>query len=398
MTIAATPTPRRSPGSPFGSRRDVALVVLGTLLLTILLVALSVLPALAETAGGEQQQAAASSATAGTTAPGPGLLGSSFALAVGASALFAGLAMGAYRFLRPAGVGEVAGDPHAGARNVLAQRHAAIQKNRAGLSDFAGKASAAADRTLAKRGWNRSLDTALENAGLDLRPGEYCLFAGAVAGGLFLVGLLVGGPAFAVLLALLAAGGAKVYLSQRRDRRRVRFGEQLGDLLQQLAASLRAGHGLMQAIEGAAREAESPTKEELRRLVTEIRLGRDFVTSLDAVGDRMDNEDFRWVASAIRIHREVGGDLSQVLDRVGETIRSRAQLHRQVRSLSAEGRMSAWVLSALPVVVGLLIAMINPASAKTLVSSSMGISMLLFGFFMMVVGGIWLKTIIRIKV
>lgn len=393
MTAATSP-PRRPTGSPFGSGRDIALVVLVTLLLTLALLALSVLPALAETAA----PASAGQVAATAPEPGPGLLGSSAALVVGASALFAGLAIGAYRFLRPAGAGPIAGDPHADARTVLATRQAAIQRSRPGLSELTGKASAAADRSLAKRGWNRALDTALENAGLDLRPGEYCVFAGAAAGGLFLVGALIAGPAFGVLLGLLAAGGARVYLSQRRDRRRVRFGDQLGDLLQQLAASLRAGHGLMQAVEGAAREAESPTKEELRRLVTEIRLGRDFVTSLDAVGDRMDNEDFRWVASAIRIHREVGGDLSQVLDRVGETIRSRAQLHRQVRSLSAEGRMSAWVLSILPVAVGLLIAMINPASAKTLVSSSMGVSMLLFGFFMMVFGGVWLKTIIRIKV
>lgn len=390
MTAASDPTPRPPTGSPFGSKRDVALVVLASVLLTLLLLALSVVPAMAQTAGG--------SAAEPSTVQAPGLLGSSAALFVGVAALFAGLAIAAYRFLRPEGAGAVAGDPHADARSVLAARHAAIQRSRPGLSEITGKASAVADRTLAKRGWNRALDTSLENAGLDLRAGEYCVLAGAVAGGLFLFGFLVGGLASALLLGLLAVFGARVYLSQRRDRRRVRFGDQLGDLLQQLAASLRAGHGLMQAVEGAAREAESPTKEELRRLVTEIRLGRDFVTSLDAVADRMDNEDFRWVASAIRIHREVGGDLSQVLDRVGETIRSRAQLHRQVRALSAEGRMSAWVLSILPVAVGLLIAMINPASAKTLTSSSMGISMLLFGFFMMVFGGVWLKTIIRIKV
>ena len=192
--------------------------------------------------------------------------------------------------------------------------------------------------------------------------------------------------------------GARVFLARRRSRRRRLFAEQLGDLLQQLAASLRAGHGLMQAVEGAAREAESPTKDELRRLTAEIRLGRDFVDSVAAVADRMENEDFRWVTAAIRIHREVGGDLAQVLDRVGDTIRARQRLHRQVRALSAEGRMSAWVLLAMPIVMSMLLSVLHPGYITAMFGSALGLAMLLAAGGLMAFGALWLRMLIRLDI
>ena len=114
------------------------------------------------------------------------------------------------------------------------------------------------------------------------------------------------------------------------------------------AGGLRAGHSLLRSVDAAAQENEAPMAEELNRVVNETRIGRDLGDSLNDVARRTANEDFGAIARAIDIHREVGGDLAQVLDHVGETIRDRNQIRGQIRALSAEGKMSAIVLMALP--------------------------------------------------
>ena len=104
----------------------------------------------------------------------------------------------------------------------------------------------------------------------------------------------------------------------------------------------------MHALDSAAQEFDAPTSEELARIVNEVRMGRNPEETMTETARRMDSEDFSWIAEAIQINREVGGDLSEVLDQVGDTIRERAQIKGQVRALSAEGKMSAYILIALP--------------------------------------------------
>ena len=108
-----------------------------------------------------------------------------------------------------------------------------------------------------------------------------------------------------------------------------------------LASSLRAGHGIQRGLSAVAEESESPTNEEFTRVVAETRIGRDLVDALEGVAERLGNEDFDWVVRAVAINRELGGNLSEVLDNVANTIRERNQLRRQVQALSAEGRLSA---------------------------------------------------------
>ena len=143
-------------------------------------------------------------------------------------------------------------------------------------------------------------------------------------------------------------------------RRQAAFADQLDDSLQLMASSLRAGHSLLRAVDAVSQDAASPTAEEFARIVNETRVGRDLSDSLDEVAERMGSDDFTWVAQAIAIHREVGGNLAEVLDAVGHTIRERNAIRRQVKALSAEGKLSAIVLGALPFAIIGFIAMTNP--------------------------------------
>ncbi len=264
-----------------------------------------------------------------------------------------------------------------------------------GLAEAADRAEAVADKVLRRSGGVASVAGALEAAGIDIRPGE--LLLGVVAADLVLLGAAWAllSPLSGVILAAVVPLLARVGLDFMARRRRKRFTEQLAETLQILAGSLRAGHGLAQGIDTVAREAESPTAEEIRRMALETRLGRDFVEALTALADRMVSEDFKWVVQAIEIQRDVGGDLAEVLDSVAGTIRDRTRIRRQVSALSAEGRMSAWVLMILPFGLGGIMAVTNPDYLSPLFGSGTGYKLLAVAGTLLVVGGLWLRRIVK---
>lgn len=237
----------------------------------------------------------------------------------------------------------------------------------------------------------------LERAGLSLQPADFLLMmgAGAVVGAV--VGFFLGGPFFAVLLFLVTPAGMLVYLRLLTSRRQAKFDEQLPDTLQMLTGSMRAGHSLLRAIDACAKETDSPMSEELSRIVNETRIGRELGDSMTDVSSRTGSEDFGWMTQAIEIHREVGGDLAEVLDHVGETIRDRNQIRRQVKALSAEGRMSAAVLMALPIVLFFALILINPQYSKTFTSTGPGYLMLGVAAVMLTAGGFWLSRLVKAK-
>jgi tight adherence protein B len=163
-----------------------------------------------------------------------------------------------------------------------------------------------------------------------------------------------------------------------------------------MASSLRAGHSLLRAVDSVSQEADAPTSEEFARIVNETRVGRDLGDALDEVAERMGSDDFTWVAQAIAIHREVGGNLAEVLDVVGHTIRERNAIRRQVKALSAEGKLSALVLMALPFGIIGFISMTNPGYLAKFTESAMGYGMLGVAAIMMIFGGLWLKKTVAI--
>lgn len=264
-----------------------------------------------------------------------------------------------------------------------------------GVSGLRTRAVAAADGALAAKGRRLSLETLLEQADVPMRAGE-ALVAATVAGvAVFLLGLLLSGLLGGVLLAGSAVALGRLYLGIRRDRRRTRFADQLADLLQLLAGSLRTGYGLQQALEMAATEAPSPTRDELGRVMAETRMGRDIGEALNAVAVRMDSEDFTWAVQAMEINRTVGGDLGEVLDAVAGTIRTRASVVRQVKALSAEGKMSAYVLLALPPGVAMVILLRSPRYYDPFFADLRGHLFLVAMGVLMSAGYLWLRRLIR---
>jgi tight adherence protein B len=152
----------------------------------------------------------------------------------------------------------------------------------------------------------------------------------------------------------------------------------------------------MQAVDSVAKEGDAPASEEFRRVVVESRLGRDLVDSLKSMGKRLDSEDFQWVIPAIEINREVGGDLAEVLDTVATTVRDRADIRRQVKTLSAEGRMSAYVLLALPIAIAMMVRASNPTYIGELTHGT-GLWLAGIGILLMVIGGFWLFSLCKIE-
>lgn len=238
---------------------------------------------------------------------------------------------------------------------------------------------------------------ALDAAGLKKQPSDYALISGIVilVAGVF--GLLLGGVLLAVLLCILAAAGLWATLRVLTSLRMSKFDEQVPDTLQLLTGGMRAGHSLLRAIDAAAQESDGPMAEELSRIVNETRIGRDLGDSMVDVARRTRSEDFEWIAQAIEIHREVGGDLAEVLDHVGETIRDRNQIRRQVKALSAEGKVSALVLLALPIVMFFALMLLNPTYAHTFTSTLPGYLMIGAAVVMLGLGWFWLSRLIRPK-
>ncbi len=264
-----------------------------------------------------------------------------------------------------------------------------------GLAGVTDRAELVGNSVLRRGNWVAPLSRALELAGVDIRPGELLVAAAAGSVVMFGIGWLLIGPLIGLVLALMVPLLARGVLRLLATRRRQKFSDQMADTLQILAGSLRAGHGLSQGIDTVAREAESPTAEEFRRLTVETRLGRDLVEALESLADRVGSEDFQWVVQAVQIQREVGGDLAAILDTVASTVRDRTRVRRQVSALSAEGRMSAWVLMILPFGLGGMMAVTNRGYLAPLFTTGTGVRLLVVGAVLLAAGGLWLRRIVK---
>ena len=176
------------------------------------------------------------------------------------------------------------------------------------------------------------------------------------------------------------------------------FLAQLPDTLQLIAGSLSAGYSMPQAIDTVVREADQPIAAEFNRALVEARLGVPIEDALDRVAERMHSRDFGWVVMAVRIQREVGGNLAKLLTTVAATLRERERLRRQVKVLSAEGRLSAWILGLLPPVFSVYLLLTQPTYLKPLVTEPLGILLLSLGLTLLAVGVLWMRKAIKVEV
>jgi len=241
------------------------------------------------------------------------------------------------------------------------------------------------------------LASALERGGIGLRPAE---FLAIVATGMviaMLVTLLFAGIILAVIVGVLAGVALQLAVTARAKKRQNAFEDQLPDALQVLAGGLRTGHSLTQAIDGLADEADSPTREEFARVLFETRLGHSLPAAMHKVAGRMQSEDFDEVAEAVEIQMTVGGDLAELLDGVGAMIRERRGIQRTIKSLTAEGRLSAVILFCLPIAMFAFISVANEEYLEELTGTVGGIIVLGIAGAFMIVGGLWSRYIVRMK-
>jgi tight adherence protein B len=206
------------------------------------------------------------------------------------------------------------------------------------------------------------------------------------------------GNPLGALVALSVPIGVRVAIRMQVDRRRRAFDEQLPDNLQVVASAMRAGHTFVSALAVVVEDAPDPSRRELKRVLADEQLGIPLVDALNRVTERMKSRDFEHVALVAALQRETGGNTAEVIDSVTETIRERLDLRRFVRTLTAQGRLSGWVVSALPPALLLLISLLNPDYIHPLFHRTLGIVGLCLGVAM-VGAGFWLiRRIVDIEV
>lgn len=238
----------------------------------------------------------------------------------------------------------------------------------------------------------------LASAGLSLTSAEWLLLHVAIALLAAVVGLILSGATFMLLMLLFGIALPWAYLKRRARRRLAAFHSQLAETLQLIAGGLSAGLSPSQSIETVVREGSEPMAGELRRVLVEQRLGIDITDAMQGVAERMQSRDFAWVVMAIRIQREVGGNLAELLTTVSETLRERDYLRRQVSVLSAEGRVSAWILGALPVVMFTYVAAVRPDFIRPLLTEPAGLLMLSSGILLLLAGVWTLSRMVKVEV
>lgn len=239
----------------------------------------------------------------------------------------------------------------------------------------------------------------LDRAGITRQPAEWallsvCACVGLAALATLLLGNVLFGIAAGVLIGWLMM---RLIVIVKIGRRRAAFDNQLPNVLQLVGSSIQTGFSLAQALDAVVREDTQPASGEFARALGEARLGVDLADALETVASRLDSRDLRWVVMAIRIQRETGGNLAEVLRNTVNTMRERAYLRRQVRSLSAEGRLSAWILLALPVLVGGWLFYSNPTYMHPLYTTAFGVTMLVIAFVLIVIGAFWMRNVINVE-
>lgn len=252
-------------------------------------------------------------------------------------------------------------------------------------------------------GHNKSLEARiaarLEAAGSDLKPAEWLLIHAGImvlAGmvGLLLTKSLIVGFIFTLLGIVLPWA----FLGFKKGRRLKAFNTALPDTLQLMAGSLQAGLSLAQSVDTIVREGTEPITSEFKRVLVETRLGVSLEDALEGITERFESKDFAWVVMAIKIQRQVGGNLAELLNTVAGTIREREYMRRQVAALAAEGKLSAIVLGGLPPAFLMYLLLVNRDYVMPMFTSPMGWVMLGGAAILLSVGVFWMSRLVKVEV
>ena len=246
---------------------------------------------------------------------------------------------------------------------------------------------------------SRSLDFKLRQAGVPLYGAEFILFsfAGAIIAAVvsYIVTMnIYSAPVMGIMFPLVLWSWLAVLIKRRRNA----FTEQLGDCLTTVANALRAGYSFQQAMDVVSKEMEPPISTEFARVMTDITMGVTLESALEQMNRRVGSADFDLVVTAVLIQREVGGNLAQILDTISDTINERIRMKREINALTAQGRLSAWVLIALPIFMAGFCWTFNKDQMLIFVTEEMGRYAMIFAIVMEILGYFVIQKIVDIEV
>lgn len=245
----------------------------------------------------------------------------------------------------------------------------------------------------------RALDFKMQKAGIPLLGTEFLILMGLSAFLSAVVVAILTKKFFAgVLVAIVVVMAEWIYVLLKINRREASFTNQLGDCLMMVANAMRAGFSFLQAMELVSKEMEPPISDEFKHVMRDISLGASVERALDDMDKRVNSPDFSLVVTAVLIQQQVGGDLAHILDTISDTIQDRIRMRREVRTLTAQGRMSGWVLAALPFGLGALISVANPAYIEPLFTERIGQMAIVFAVVLVIIGFVVIQRIVDIDV
>lgn len=278
--------------------------------------------------------------------------------------------------------------------------HAAEARKQESAFNLDQARDAAASMLHRNKGMEARIELRLEGAGSQFKPAEWLLLHGAIAILFGLVGLLLGNGSLLLMLVAVLVGIVLpwLWLGRRRKKRINAFNSGLADTLQLISGSLSAGMSLAQSLDAVVREGNEPIAGEFKRVLVESRLGVPLEAAMEGIAQRISSNDFAWVVMAIRIQREVGGNLAELLNTVAATLRERDYLRRQVRSLSAEGRLSAYILVALPIGMFAYLVSFRRDYVEPLYTEPAGVIMLIIALVLLSLGWFMMSRIVKVEV
>lgn len=240
------------------------------------------------------------------------------------------------------------------------------------------------------------LDTQLRRADMSIGARDFAT-RWALVVACFGIVLMVGFGWLAFVMVWMIAGmGTYFYLQNRVNARIRRFHDGLHDALVMISNSLRAGHSFGQCLHVVSQEMQGPIQEEFSRIESEMQLGIGIEEALERGVTRIGSEDFELIVTAIQIQRQLGGNLAEVLDRIADTIRDRVKIKREVKALTAQGRLSGLIFMCMPAGIGGIVFLMNPSYISILFQSPIGIAMLVFAAISQVIGLAIIRKIVNV--
>lgn len=252
---------------------------------------------------------------------------------------------------------------------------------------------------MAERGFASNLRVDLARADLKLRTSEFMMLNVASVLGFFVLGqLLFGTPLLGLVFGVIGFFVPRIYVRMRQQKRLNQFNDQLSDTITLLANSLRSGFSIVQSMETVAQQLPNPIASEFHRVTQEIGLGLHYEQALNNMLRRMPSDDLDLMITAINIQGKVGGNLAEILDTIGHTIRERVRIKGEIRVLTAQQMISGYILTALPIVLGLVLYLINKTYIGRMFSDPCGWIMIGVSLTMIVIGFVIIRKIVNIEV